>query len=323
MEVRTSAYFSFKIFHFVLSTEIYDTYEEALKAEIIAQNHSTMSSFENSYSAKQGLRKRSNAIKSASESESEDFKNIKELSKLDAELSIHEDKDYNYNRDNDASYDSQSSMHDGESEDDKSMSDSGDQNYENDANIPNESSSEENENISNVDDTNNVDMSQRAEDESNFTDNIGIGLESTSELRGPESTYDFSDDRCLLRIEKLIMHACQQLESIKTEMKAMKEKSDETESVVQKLVTICRDLSFNVFACTEEIKKRNGMFTDLLVPDIKMPVRKRKQFYNNETAFGEPKIVDNMVSASFTQNNFSTRFFSHKVYFTYIMRSVL
>lgn len=87
-------------------------------------------------------------------------------------------------------------------------------------------------------------------------ENPDDNLESTSVLRSPAADYDFSEDRRLVRVEKLLMHACQALESIKHE--ALKIKSSETKRVVEKMVLVCKDLSVEVFTCTEELKKRNG-----------------------------------------------------------------
>lgn len=94
----------------------------------------------------------------------------------------------------------------------------------------------------------------------------------------------------------MIMHACRELESIKREVKALNVKSSDTEQVVDKLVSVCKDLTVEVFACTEQLKKRNGMFTDLLVPDLKLTLKLRKHFNRNELALQNPKIVDNLVS---------------------------
>lgn len=284
-----------------------------------------MASFESSNSPKQKLRNRP-ILKSPSSSESEcaDFKNIDKLSKADAGLVATEDKKYNYVRNNyqsknddacsskNQSFESDHfSGSDGsqafEDNDNKSMNGSGDGDFHNNLN---ENISEHSYQIENIseDDVNlssdDIDESRQTENESNFLPNMKNNLESTSELRSPGSTYDFSDDRCLLRIEKLIIHVCQEVQSMKTDIKGLKEKSNETESVVQKLVGVCKDLAVEVFACTEEIKKRNGMFTDLLVPDIKLPIRKRKQYINNELALGKHKIVDNMVSTSFEKSFF-------------------
>lgn len=131
--------------------------------------------------------------------------------------------------------------------------------------------------------------------EQSFFPNYGNNFESTNEVLSPATNYDFSDDRCLQRIEKLIKHACQELESIKREIKALNIKSTETEEVVGHLVTVCKDLTVEVFTCTAELKKRNGMFTDLLVPDLKLNLKRRKHHNQNELALANTKIVDNLV----------------------------
>lgn len=317
-----------KVFHFIHSIEIFLTYEEARKAEVVAQNHSTMSSFENSNSQKQLARKRPNVIfdsssdsSSDSENECNDFKNIKKLSKMDAGI-VDEDKEYNYNRSNCSSDEAHSSVADKSFESDKDQfsgsaressnasddessnaSDNESSNASDDesngsdgeslnGSDDNENTNEsKNENFSVIENGN--DESQRTEYESNF---LGKNLESTAELRPLGSDYDFSDDRCMLRVEKLIMHVCCELKSIKTEISGLTTKSNETEAVVTKLVSVCKDLAVEVFACTEEIKKRNGMFTDILVPNLRLPVKRTKHYINNELALGDYKIVDNMVS---------------------------
>lgn len=328
--------------HFI---ERFATYKLAKKAEIIAQEHSTITSFENSYSTKGKLRQRPNVFNSSSsESECKDFKNIDKLSEADAGLVVN--KKYNYNRNNnpntndvacsstnqltESGHFSGSVQHQAcENDDNNSMNGSSNADLNENSNEINNENSFEIQNINeddvdfhinddevdfhiNADDDNfhiseddvnfpvdDIDQSQQTENESNFLSKMNNNLESTNELRSLGSSYDFSDDRCLLRIEKLTMHVCQEVESIKAEIQGLKKGSNETESVVQKLVLVCKDLAVEVFACTDEIKKRNGMFTDLLVPDIKWPIKKRKQFVNNESALGKHKIIDNVVRPSF------------------------
>lgn len=278
---------------------------EAQKAENIAQNHSTMSSFENSYAEKQKSRKHPNVYKnsSASESECDDFKNIDKLKKLDSAFTS--DKEYQYNRrfvsnlsptnqsfEGDTNYDSNAEGD--QSENDRNSNNaSGDEDVEMNVNSAEVRSDVAIDSEDDINLTSN-DFFESQENESNFIPNNN--LESTSQLHSPATTYDFSGDRCLIRIEKLIMHACQELETIKSDMKALKIKSSETEQVVEKLVLVCKDLSVEVFSCTEELKKRNGMFTDLLVPDLKFPMTRRTHFQNNELALAKIKIADNMVN---------------------------
>lgn len=290
--------------NFILLIERFATLSEARKAEKIAQNHSTMTSFEASYAEKQELRKHPNVfhISSASESESDDFKNIGKLKKLDSGSTPLSDKEYIYKR-SDSSYEN----------DDNSMPPTN-HSFETDTNDDYEGESPVEEDVEDVD--MNINSGERSYEQSyelennsgddvdqgnenSFGQNSGKILESTSELRSPAAAYDFSDDRCLVRIEKLIMHACQELESIKNDMKALKIKSSETEQVVENLVLVCKDLCAEVFSCTEELKKRNGMFTDLLVPDLKLPVNRRKYYKKNELALAKMKIADNMVIYNF------------------------
>lgn len=253
-----------------------------------------MSSFEKSYAENEELRKHPNVfnVESASESECDDFKNIDKLKKLDSESSTpSSDKEYTYKR---SDFTNENDDTDGE----------GDQSCEDGTKSENCSDEEGNFAEQSYEAPNNIeidanissnDVFQSQEDENNFLPGSGNNLESTSELRSPAAAYDFTDDRCFVRIEKLIMHACQELELIKSEIKALKIKSSETEQVVEKLVSVCKDLSVEVFSCTEELKKRNGMFTDLLVPDLKLPVFRRKDYTKNELALRKIKIADNMV----------------------------
>lgn len=307
---------SVAIIHFICSLIAkFETYQEARDAEAIAQNHSTMTSFEASYTENQKSRKHPKVFISGSEGECDaDIKNIAELTKRDAEAKATADKEYSYFLDDDRieneatnasnEYDGNESV-DGsvkngsdcdsiESVDESMENDSeceaneneSDQNYESDgddkSNNGNEASDMENEN-------------RRRSDSDVFQFAAINNLESTSELRSPREQYDFSDDRGMVRVEKLLMHVCRELETIKSDMKALKIKSKDTESVVEKLVSVCKDLSVEVFSCTEEFKKRNGMFTDLLVPDLKLPVTRRKHYTNNETELKKHKIADNLV----------------------------
>lgn len=70
----------------------------------------------------------------------------------------------------------------------------------------------------------------------------------------------------------------------------------ETKSVVENSIAIFRDLTLEVFNCKEEIKKRNGMFTDLLIPDIKLSIKNVEQYNAVDFALKKPKIVENLVS---------------------------
>lgn len=308
--------YSFIIFeassNFILLIERFATLSEARKAEKIAQNHSTMTSFEDSYAKKQELRKHPNVfnISSASESESDDFKNIGKLKKLESGSTPSSDKEYIYKRGDSSNENDDNSMpptnqsfESDTNDDSEGESDQGDYEDHNlkftNGSVNEDVEMNENSGVRSYELENNSGDDVDQENENNFGPNSGKILESTSELRSPAAGYDFSDDRCLVRIEKLIMHACQELELIKNDMKALKIKSSETERVVEKLVLVYKDLSVEVFSCTEELKKRNGMFTDLLVPDLKLPVKRRKDYKKNELALARIKIADNMVKYNF------------------------
>lgn len=301
--------------YFIYLLERYATLKEARKAEKIAQNHSTMTSFENSIAEKQNKRKRPNVfnVSSASEGECDDFKKIDKLKKLERSSTPRSDKEYTYKRSGSTieNVDSGSSSADESIESGTNYDEEveGGQSGEDDPRSANGFDDEHvdmNENsgqpsyqaVNNSEDEVNLssnDVFESQENENHFLPNSGNNLESTSELRSPAEAYDFTEDRCLVRIEKLMMFACQELELIKNEIKALKIKSSETEEVVEKLVLVCKDLSVEVFSCTEELKKRNGMFTDLLVPDLKLPVFRRKHYMKNELALAKIKIADNMV----------------------------
>lgn len=322
--------------HFIRPIERFSTYAEAREAEKIAQSHSTMSAYQNSFLAKQQARKHPKVFdsdsgsSSSSENETKDFKNIKKLCKLDAGLVMNEDKEYDYSRnDNDTQHSSdleQSSSRSSEKGDDRSVkSGSTNSDFNKNSNddcdgwsIESGSNRDFNENVSDVSENSSdteilsevdenlsvtdVDKSQPIANESNFLSCTGNNLESTEQLPSPGSNYDFNEDRRLVRLEKLIIHVCQELKSIQTDVKEIRKKSCETESSIQNLGLICKDLSVEVFACTEEIKKRNGMFTDVLVPDIKLPIKKMKRYGAIELALIRHKIVDNLVSLSFSSS---------------------
>lgn len=82
-------------------TETYETYDLARKAEIVAQNYSTMESFETSYLMHQRKKKRpvvnfESWPQFSCARKSKDFKTIRKLAELDANLNI--DEKYSYKR---------------------------------------------------------------------------------------------------------------------------------------------------------------------------------------------------------------------------------
>lgn len=323
---KVAPLYSVSIFHFIHSFDLiakFDTYEEARNAEAIAQNHSTMTSFEASYTEKQKSRKHPNVFdtESSDDDKCTDSKNIAELTKLDSQLYAtaaekqyayvreageggysNEADEYNNNNESECANDDVDDDQAGTDENESSNGNDDDESEcENDVNDDDQDGTDEIE--SNDDDDVENESVGNSENDASFTEldptafqcQANNNLESTSELRSPAEEYDFSDDRGLLRVEKLLMHVCRELEAIKTDMKALKIKSNDTEMVIEKLVTVCKDLSVEVFSCTEEFKKRNGMFTDMLVPNLKLPVTRRKHYKNNETELANNKIADNMV----------------------------
>lgn len=307
MEVRTLH--SFIIFepasYFLFFIEKFATLEEARQAEKIAQNHSTMTSFEESFVEKRKSRKHPNIfnVVSASESECDDFKNIEKLKKLDSKSSTPtSEKEYTFKRSDDENDDATNQSSEPNSNDDTEGEDVDINDNSGEPSCEASNNSEDDFNLLNND------AFEGQGNENNFLPDGASNLESTSELRSPAAAYDFTDDRCFVRIEKLIMYACQELESIKNEIKALKTKSSETEQVVDKLVSVCKDLSVEVFSCTEELKKRNGMFTDMLIPDLKLPVLRRKHYKNNELALKKIKVTDNMVKYKFFTLFYAKRF---------------
>lgn len=328
-----------------------------------------MSSFQRSFTAKQKARKRpvikfNSSSSSSSEDESQDCKNIKKLSKLDAGLTVDVDKEYNYNTrpdNNDngslvcddnrspASVDNRSFTNDdnlsltgddnrsltGDDnrslvsnyycggnqswsvDDNLSMDEDGgqysDKQLNNDSNID---GSEDDDDCAPDDDLDDIPLitepdKNRPEDSNSklfneiqrdYTDNFQ--LESTNReqslvnISSPQcSTYkDFSDARRLPFIEKGVFCACQQLEENKAVLKEIKEISFETKVLIQSLMPIIKDLTVEVFDSKEEIKKRNGMFTDLLAPDVQLSIEGVKQFDDVIAALEKLKNVDNMVS---------------------------
>lgn len=313
-----------------------------------------MKSFEESYALKQESRKRpkvhfySSEISSSSESESEDFKNIKKLSKKDAGLVLDMEKKYNYNSckndnnyllpddesDGDQIVNDQSMENDegqsSESSDQPSLNDSSKylKNNESEDNIEDNNevcseddgskddgiSSEEHENCSseNGDNFSNGDDGENHITRPNNSNLLGpIGRNNKSPLRFESTNQElqdlnidsllagyneFNDERRLPFIEKAVMCACQQLEENKAVLKEIKENTAETKSLVQNFIAIMKDLAVEVFDSKEEIKKRNGMFTDILMPDFPLHIMDVKEYNDAESALQKHKVVDSMVS---------------------------
>ncbi len=69
----------------------------------------------------------------------------------------------------------------------------------------------------------------------------------------------------------------------------------EVKSSVNGLTRTIKDLATEVFDSKEEVKKRNRMFTDLLIPDIQLPIKNRNRYGDVVSALSEHKIVDNLV----------------------------
>lgn len=97
------------------------------------------------------------------------------------------------------------------------------------------------------------------------------------------------------------MNVCEQLNRNEALLKVAidtannaKDAVNEIKSSVKGLTRTIKDLVTEVFDTKEELKKRNSMFTDLLVPDIQLPIKSRQRYSDNAVALLEPKIVDNM-----------------------------
>lgn len=325
-----SSHPSVHIFHYYsFMTAKFDSYEEARDAEAVAQGHSTMSSFQRSYEKNQKSRKRPKVYKSGSKRECKDVENIALLAKIDGESKSTVDKEYTYvDGDRYAENDASNTLSD-ENDNDLMNGSCGNEGH-NDSNNEDDINETDSESVENDGDES-VDGSSDNDFVDGSCDNDGVdgscedfsepeisenspgdmlpinNFESTSELRNPPEEYDFSEDRALLRVEKLLLHVCREIETIKKEMKTLKTKSTDSEAVIEKLVAVCKDLSVEVFSCTEEFKKRNGMFTDLLVPDLKLPAKRRKHFRRNEMGLKKSKIFDNMVRYKYNFNNKVTR----------------
>lgn len=312
-----------------------------------------MSSFQKSYSEKQEARKRPKVhfdeSSLSSDSESQDFKNINMLSKLDAGVAVDVEKEYNYNSrpgkyadnasDGEVEYSSvendgnQSLEHEG-----NRYSDDNDEPNENElseysdnpASEDNDQFSKEDNKASSVD--NSIISSEVGENiqENRSNDNVSsiskIGqehtiyfpLESTNRLNQDinslNSGYnDFSDARRLPFIEKGVFIACQLLEENKAVLKEIKVISSETKILVRSIIPVIKDLTVEVLASREEIKKRNGLFTDVLSPDVQLRIKDIRQYDANETALQKHMIVDNMVSPNE----------ANQILFTYLIPNVI
>lgn len=321
--------FTFYFFIFLLQKiATFPTYDLARKAEVIAQNHSTMSSFEKSYLSKQQSRKKPvvqfSTSSSGSESECQDSKNIKKLSKLDEGiLDVEKDYKYNENRNNDNGW----SVDSYEKIDCRSDISSNDENYEPIAENLNGSNNESSieDFSSNNDDYESLDGDVREEDlncsrdenknysleESCFDENGSKNLSQTDLCNTRHSSYestnleqqdmtsgynDFSDERRLPHIEKAVFNALQQLKENKSLLTECNDSVNEMKIEIKNLSRTVKDLAVEVFGSKEELKKRNGLFTDMLVPEIRLPIKGVTRYGDVEIALHKDKIVDNMVS---------------------------
>lgn len=293
----------------------------ARKAEKIAQNHSTMKSFEESFALKQKSRKRpqvrfdSFTESPASESETQDFKNIRKLAKIDAGLAL--EKEYTYKNGPGKNVDEES---DDENDDDLSVSnDVSKENVDKYDDQPNKNDSDDNSSegdnencLSENDDDNfesenddnvsSADRDIRIARLNHINDTI-VPFESTNrelqELNMGSSIPDykeFSDERRLPVIEKAVMWACKQLEENKAILTEIKENSSKSNLMVQSLMGIVKDLTVEVFDNKAEISKRNGMFTDILMPDFPLHIMTVQQYDTAESELEKHKVVDNLVS---------------------------
>ncbi|KAJ6634636.1 hypothetical protein Bhyg_13212 [Pseudolycoriella hygida] len=252
--------------------EQYETLPLAHEAELIAQNHSTVASFEMSEKRKSKKRqtKKLNTSWSSSSSPKQldkDFENIKTLSELDAAHALNQDK-------------TQVSVNNAG----KNSSDSSENETESLRDFPSDQFTKHEEDDHII---------SHPDKSAPYT-----ALESTSEIPSPAISYDLTEERREVRMKKLILYSVQALDSIKAEVAEIRKKTIENENVVQNLVLIAKDLSVEVFACVEEIKKRNGLFTDVLVPDIKIPIKKTSRYCSVENALKRHKLVDNLSLCS-------------------------
>lgn len=317
-----------------------------------------MKSFEESYLLKQQSRKRpkvnfdSSSHSSFYESECEDFKNIRKLSKIDIGLAVHMDKKYSYesasaekdrsdlsdqsfqnddgwlvanqktivsdgisNNGNDEGDDRDESSNNGNDEvgvGDESSNNGNDEEYVGDESSNNGNDERGDSDESSKHGTDAYSNSNKSDDDGSELNNsedgdihsILIPFESTNmEQEELNSDYNsFSDKRRLPYIEQFIANIRHQLKIHESMLKEIFQAAKETNKAVndiklsvQGLIRTVKDLAVQVFDSKAELKKRNGMFTDLLVPDIKLPIKRRNQYGDVALVLQEPKFVDNLV----------------------------
>lgn len=290
-----------------------------------------MSSFEKSYALNQKLRKKpvvlfdTSSSSSSCESECQDFKNIKKLSKLDKGMKDDVDKVYNYSNHPDNANCSQSEQplnNDGgwlvaNDDNDSPFGNDVNVNSNDDCNSSNNHNESFAEDVNGNNNNNEYSSGEERDDEKNYSitesysnENGNKNLsrivlcnpshfpfESTNQPQDINSGYNnFSVERRLLFIEKAVFEASEQSKETQSLLKEAIESLNEMKVSIHNLTLTMKDLAVEVFDGKEELKKRNGLFTDLLVPDIQLPIKSVGRYGDVELALHKHKIVDNMVS---------------------------
>lgn len=93
-----------------------------------------------------------------------------------------------------------------------------------------------------------------------------------------------------------------ELNNLKEQLKAIAQTSNDNSKVLEELqelavasIAVIKDLTAELFKCKEEIKKRNGLFTDMLHPDIEVPLGEPEQFDALVEKFRDKRLIDNLV----------------------------
>lgn len=329
------------------------TYEEARQAEIVAQSHSTMESFQKSYAKKRNERKRPRVIfdSSSERSECSDSKKIEKLSKIDEEFDVTDEKEYSYTHSTKKVSDwlasegsdtviSQKSVERNSQPGSENVyqqpsnngSSIGDDNSSQKSVMASTDSNDDESVVSSKDGSNSKNSSVNDETDENSSgdeavqksrkksiaqyviedDELGNGpehnqnckenelpLESTNlDQQDPLVDYNgFKFERRIQFIENALSNAIKQLNENNKLLIETVDALRDIKFTIGGLTQTIKDLAAEVFDNKEELKKRNGLFTDLLAPQIQFPIKKLRRYDDVEMELQDCKIVDNVVSS--------------------------
>lgn len=308
---------------FLLFSEKFGTYESARAAELIAQDHSTMSKYVKSKSAK---RTRKRTAKYSIESES---KKIKSMAKADQKCMSDAVKKFTYiqktstplqNTLNDTGKDgpilSRSNINElssivvdnisqSSSSDDDDLSEDGDAAVKNKSHSSAKISSPSNSN-NNSSPSSGCSSSSSSNCSSNSSSESDSESSTTLTERNGTHLNNIEPSSALLSTpsenESRPRDMREELNEIKKDIRAISEVTNNNAVVLKELkdiglssIVVFKDLSAEVFKCNREIKKRNGLFTDLLHPDIEVPIQDEDHYEDVTEKLKDKRFVDNLV----------------------------